>query len=90
MRGDQKWPPQEYKLQSEIDNEARRRLAQGPILRPRRVQKDKDIKAFFDQHAIHNTYRHYNDYSQFFQQHALNSTYPAYRAPPGTQHYPAQ
>lgn len=39
MRGDQKWPPQEYKLQSEIDNEARRRLAQGPVLRPRRVQK---------------------------------------------------
>ncbi|XP_037036406.1 AT-rich interactive domain-containing protein 1A isoform X1 [Bradysia coprophila] len=60
MRGDQKWPPQEYKLQSEIDNEARRRLAQGPVLRPRRVQKDKDIKAFFDQHAIHNQYRYYN------------------------------
>lgn len=39
MRGDQKWPPQEYKLQSEIDNEARRQLAQGPVLRPRRVQK---------------------------------------------------
>jgi hypothetical protein len=60
MRGDQKWPPQEYKLQSEIDNEARRRLAQGRLLRPRRVQKDKDIQAFFDQHAIHNSYRHYN------------------------------
>lgn len=39
MRGDQKWPPQEYKAQSEVDNEARRKLAHGPAFRPRRVQK---------------------------------------------------
>lgn len=38
MRGDQKWPPQEIK-QSDIDNEARKQLARGPVFRPRRVQK---------------------------------------------------
>lgn len=38
MRGDQKWPPQEYK-QSQVDNDERRRIAQGAICRPRRVQK---------------------------------------------------
>lgn len=38
MRGDQKWPPQEYK-QSHVDNEERRRIAQGAVCRPRRVQK---------------------------------------------------
>lgn len=39
MRGDQKWPPEEYKRQSEIDNEERRKLALGPACRPRRVHK---------------------------------------------------
>lgn len=39
MRGDQKWPPEEYKKQSEIDNEQRRKLALGPAFRPRRVNK---------------------------------------------------
>lgn len=39
MRGDLKWPPPEYKKQSEIDNEQRRQLAQGPACRPRRVNK---------------------------------------------------
>lgn len=38
MRGDQKWPPQEYK-QSEVDNAERRKVALGPVFRPRRVQK---------------------------------------------------
>lgn len=38
MRGDQKWPPQEYK-QSDLDNVERVKLAQGPVFRPRRVQK---------------------------------------------------
>lgn len=38
MRGDQKWPPQEYK-QSEVGNAERVKLAQGPVFRPRRVQK---------------------------------------------------
>lgn len=39
MRGDQKWPPEEYKKQSEIENEQRRQLALGPAFRPRRVNK---------------------------------------------------
>ncbi|KFB48258.1 AGAP005807-PC-like protein [Anopheles sinensis] len=39
MRGDQKWPPEEYKRQSEVDNEERRKLAQQPAFRPRRQQK---------------------------------------------------
>lgn len=39
MRGDQKWPPEEVKRQSEIENEQRRKLALGPAFRPRRVNK---------------------------------------------------
>lgn len=37
-RGDQRWPPSEYK-QSEVDNEERRRIALGPAFRPKRVNK---------------------------------------------------
>lgn len=39
MRGDQKWPPEQVTRQSEIDNAERRKLALGPVCRPRRVQK---------------------------------------------------
>lgn len=39
MRGDLKWPPEEVKKQSEIENELRRKLALGPEFRPRRVNK---------------------------------------------------
>lgn len=39
MRGDQKWPPEQYKRQSDVDNDERRKLASGPVCRPRRVQK---------------------------------------------------
>ncbi|EDS35148.1 conserved hypothetical protein [Culex quinquefasciatus] len=42
MRGDQKWPPAEVKKQSELENEERRRLAQEPAFRPRKVQKFRD------------------------------------------------
>lgn len=56
MRGDQKWPPQEYK-QSEVDNEERRKIALGPVFRPRRVQKD--YTQFFSQHALNATYPSY-------------------------------
>lgn len=38
MRGDQKWPPQDYR-QSHVDNETRRQIALGPVFRPRRVEK---------------------------------------------------
>ncbi len=38
-RGDAKWPPESYKQQSEVDNEARRRLALGPAFRPKRVNR---------------------------------------------------
>lgn len=39
MRGDQKWPPEEVKRQSEIENEQRRQVALGPATRPRRINK---------------------------------------------------
>uniref|UniRef100_A0A1B0CQ75 Uncharacterized protein n=1 Tax=Lutzomyia longipalpis TaxID=7200 RepID=A0A1B0CQ75_LUTLO len=39
MRGDQKWPPQEYKEQAAEENAARLRLAAGPACRPRRINK---------------------------------------------------
>lgn len=38
-RGDLKWPPNEYRQQSELENEARRALALGPAFRPKRVNK---------------------------------------------------
>uniref|UniRef100_A0AAG5D8T0 Zasp-like motif domain-containing protein n=1 Tax=Anopheles atroparvus TaxID=41427 RepID=A0AAG5D8T0_ANOAO len=57
MRGDQKWPPEEYKRQSEVDNEERRKLAQQPAFRPRRQQKD--YGAFFAKNALNNTYPGY-------------------------------
>lgn len=46
MRGDQKWPPEEYKRQSEVDNEERRKLAQQPAFRPRRQQKVRKKQPF--------------------------------------------
>lgn len=39
MRGDQKWPPEEYKKRSAEEQEQARQLAQGPAFRPRRVGK---------------------------------------------------
>lgn len=57
MRGDQKWPPEEYKRQSEVDNEERRKLAQEPAFRPRRQQKD--YADFFAKNALNNTYPGY-------------------------------
>lgn len=39
MRGDQKWPPVEYKIAAQVENEERRKLALGPACRPRRVEK---------------------------------------------------
>lgn len=51
MRGDQKWPPQEFK-QSDIDNAARKQLARGPVFRPRRVQKVNKLLIFFFDNKI--------------------------------------
>lgn len=39
MRGDMKWPPEDYKHQAELENEERLKLAAGPACRPRRIQK---------------------------------------------------
>lgn len=39
MRGDNKWPPEEVKKQSDVDNQQRRQLALGPAFRPRRINK---------------------------------------------------
>lgn len=58
MRGDTKWPPTEYKMQAEIENEERRKLALGPVFRPKRVNK-VDYSRFFAQNAISNTYPGY-------------------------------
>jgi hypothetical protein len=44
-RGDLRWPPVEYKQQSEMENEARRQLAMGPAFRPKRV--NKVVRTFF-------------------------------------------
>ncbi|XP_031620161.1 putative mediator of RNA polymerase II transcription subunit 26 isoform X3 [Contarinia nasturtii] len=73
MRGDQKWPPEEYKKQSEIDNEQRRQLALGPAFRPRRV--NKDYTGFFQRHALNATYPGYKapPHTQFY-----GKNYPEY------------
>jgi len=39
LRGDLKWPPQEYKEAAVRENEERRLLAAGPVCRPRRVNR---------------------------------------------------
>jgi hypothetical protein len=57
MRGDQKWPPAEYKAQSEQENEERRKIAQGPAFRPKRV--NKDYSQFFAKNALNSTYPGY-------------------------------
>jgi hypothetical protein len=57
MRGDQKWPPENVKQQSEAENAARVALAKGPACRPRRVKKD--YSNFFAQHALNSTYPGY-------------------------------
>ncbi|CAG9800055.1 unnamed protein product [Chironomus riparius] len=57
MRGDTKWPPTEYKMQAEVENEERRKLALGPVFRPKRV--NKDYSRFFAQNALSNTYPGY-------------------------------
>ncbi|XP_059615601.1 uncharacterized protein LOC132261084 isoform X5 [Phlebotomus argentipes] len=57
MRGDQKWPPVEYKQQAAAENEARLRLAAGPACRPRRC--NKDYTAFFAKNALSHNYPGY-------------------------------
>ncbi|KAK6644791.1 hypothetical protein RUM43_001064 [Polyplax serrata] len=57
MRGDEKWPPADYKAQAEAENEARKALARGPACRPRRV--NKDYTSFFAQHALNASYPSY-------------------------------
>ncbi|XP_051176136.1 rho GTPase-activating protein gacO-like isoform X2 [Leptopilina boulardi] len=57
MRGDQKWPPESVKVQTEAENKARMELAKGPVCRPRRVRKD--YSGFFAQHALNSTYPGY-------------------------------
>ncbi|XP_046417227.1 uncharacterized protein [Neodiprion pinetum] len=57
MRGDQKWPPESVKAQTEAENRARLELAKGPAVRPRRV--NKDYSRFFAQHALNSTYPGY-------------------------------
>nr|BAN20719.1 conserved hypothetical protein [Riptortus pedestris] len=72
MRGDQKWPPESVKQQTEAENAARIALAKGPAFRPRKVQKD--YSNFFAQHALNPTYpgyrappgtQHYSEGSNF-------------------------
>uniref|UniRef100_A0A8D8TIG2 Uncharacterized protein n=1 Tax=Cacopsylla melanoneura TaxID=428564 RepID=A0A8D8TIG2_9HEMI len=57
LRGDMKWPPEQYKQQAEVENEARIALAKGPVFRPRKVQKD--YSSFFAQHSLTNNYPGY-------------------------------
>jgi len=57
MRGDEKWPPVEWKAQAAEENEKRRQLALGPVFRPRRV--NKDYTSFFEKNALNATYPAY-------------------------------
>lgn len=51
MRGDLKWPPPEYKEAAIRENEERRKLAQGPVCRPRKVNRVSSL----NQYLIKNT-----------------------------------
>lgn len=44
MRGDLKWPPPEYKEAAIRENEERRKLSQGPVCRPRKVNRVRKYK----------------------------------------------
>lgn len=57
MRGDQKWPPMEYKARVAEEQEAARQIALGPAFRPKRPAKD--YTPFFAQHALPSTYSGY-------------------------------
>ncbi|XP_075216849.1 uncharacterized protein LOC142322079 isoform X4 [Lycorma delicatula] len=57
MRGDDKWPPEDYKQQAAAENEARLAIAKGPAFRPRKIQKD--YSSFFAQNALNSTYPGY-------------------------------
>ncbi|XP_028896586.2 uncharacterized protein LOC105213043 isoform X3 [Zeugodacus cucurbitae] len=57
MRGDLKWPPPEYKEAAVRENEERRKLAQGPVCRPRKV--NRDYTTFFAKNALNSYYPSY-------------------------------
>ncbi|XP_043865938.1 protein split ends isoform X6 [Drosophila mojavensis] len=57
LRGDLKWPPQEYKEAAVRENEERRLLALGPVCRPRRV--NRDYTPFFAKHQLNHSYPSY-------------------------------
>lgn len=59
MRGDNKWPPEEYKKQSEIDNEQRRQLALGPTFRPRRINKVNPFTFYEKQFILFQNFTNY-------------------------------
>nr|XP_036219855.1 uncharacterized protein LOC106617608 isoform X2 [Bactrocera oleae] len=58
MRGDLKWPPPEYKEAAIRENEERRKLAQGPVCRPRKVNR-QDYTTFFAKNALNSYYPSY-------------------------------
>jgi hypothetical protein len=55
MRGDQKWPPPEYKVMKQEEEMAA--ATRGPAVKPRLVRKD--YSSFFAQHALTPTYPGY-------------------------------
>jgi len=57
MRGDLKWPPPEYKEAAARENEERRKIAQGPACRPRKVHRD--YTSFFARNALNSYYPAY-------------------------------
>ncbi|GLG99341.1 Uncharacterized protein GBIM_05820 [Gryllus bimaculatus] len=57
MRGDEKWPPSEYKERAAVENQQRIALARGPAVRPRKV--NRDYSKFFAQNALTPNYPSY-------------------------------
>lgn len=57
LRGDLKWPPPEYKEAAAVENAERRKLAAGPVCRPRRVARD--YTEFFAKNALSHHYPSY-------------------------------
>lgn len=56
-RGDQKWPPESYKQQAQVENEARLAVAKGPAFRPKKVRRD--YMPFFAKNALPSSYPGY-------------------------------
>lgn len=47
MRGDKKWPPEHTRQQMQEEEEEQKKIAQGPVFKPKKAEKVGDNKILF-------------------------------------------